>query len=244
MTAALAVLGVAIAVALVLLAARGRRHRHSRRALPAEVPEGWLDLGVLPVPYGRRRALPRMLPAYLDPTATRFANAVRHARTCLVLDAVPNGRGVVFVHAGACVLDAPWVASNLALALAQLGPVLLVHDAEGPALDDTEATDADAPRDGGAARTWPHGMIDLLRCEAGSLPDAAAVHGAWVRYEWVVVQGECAAALARAGSWQRERLVHVSLYAGAEQLRDVVAGAAAGAVSGAHAWAVLGVAEE
>jgi hypothetical protein len=244
MTAALAVLGVAIVVALVLLAARGRGHRRSRRALPAELPEGWLDLGVLPVPYGRHRALPRMLSAYLDPAATRFANAVRHARTCLVLDAVPHGRGVVFVHAGPCAPDAPWAASNLALALAQLGPVLLVHDPEGPALDDTEATDAAAPRDGGAARTWPQGMIDLLRCEAGSLPDAATVDGEWARYEWVVVQGECAAALAGAGTLQRDGLVHVSLYAGAEQLRDVVAGAAADAGSGEHARAVLGVAEE
>jgi hypothetical protein len=241
MSHALAVLGVAVLVALLLLALRARRRRRSRRPETAALPGGWLDLGVFPVPHARRRPLPRMLAAYLDPAATHFANAVRHARTRLVLDAVPHGQGVVLIDAGTCAADAPWVASNLALGLSQLGPVLLVHGIATPALDDNDPGAAAPVQDAGDVRTWRPGMIDLLRCEPGALLEVAAF-GRWRdRYEWIVVDGECAARMAGAGP--PEGVVCVSLYAGAGQLRELVEGVVADIGPGTCTRAVLGIVE-
>ena len=253
MSQPLVVLGVAVVVALLLfLALRVRGRRRSRRPVTTALPEGWLDLGVLPVPHARRRPLPRMLAAYLDPNATHFANAVRHARTRLVLDAVSDGRGVVLIEAGGCAADAPWVASNLALGLAQLGPVLLVHGEGGAALDGSfaggegdagNAGDAGAAPDAGHVRTWRLGMIDLMRCEPGSSPEASDVSRWRDQYEWIVLDGECVALQAWAAAWRPEGVVHVSLYAGSAQLHSMVTGVVPDAGAGAATRAVLGVAE-
>lgn len=257
MSLALAVLGGALVVALLLLAVRAHGRRQSRRPAAAALPEGWLDLGALPVPHARRRPLPRMLSAYLDPSATDFANAVRHVRTRLVLDAVPDGRGVVLVDAGACATDAPWVTSNLALGLAQLGPVLLVHGGGGMALDapaggeagetgeagaEGDAVQSGARQGAGNVRAWRAGMIDLMCCEPGTslAPDIRRWRD---QYEWIVVDGACAAWTSCSEAWPPEGLVCISLYAGADQLSALVTGVVPHPGAGAVTRAVLGVVE-
>ncbi len=176
------------AVALVASALVLRRFLSGSRAAraPTALPDGCVDLGCLPVPFGGKRPLPRMLSAYLDPSATSFASAVRHVRTRLVLDLVPNGKGVVMFEAGVRA-DAPhWMASSLALGLAQLARVLLVTRPAEPALDDASRPVDQPGPEGLAARTWVQGMIDLAQWDGITAIDAEIAARWRAEYEWLV----------------------------------------------------------
>lgn len=199
-------LGMLVVIAgIVAWRMRGTNGRRPVDRLPA-LPDGMLDLGALPVPYAGRRLAGRMLQAFLDVTPSPFASAVRGVRTRLVLEAGEGGRGVVLVmpwcepaasterHAS-CGQSCAWVASNLALALGQLGPVLLVNIAAGPSLLDggDAATDEDGtsrpsgePREPGP-RYWRPGMIDVqvLGSQADLYTDLVA--GWRARFEWVLI---------------------------------------------------------